>query len=64
MRTDEDFIAMKVYAGSPQDLADAQAAIALDREALDLDLVRALARGYGKDAAATLDRLFEDPDAP
>ena len=40
----EDFIAMKAFAGGPVDLADARAVIDLDRESLDLELLRRLAR--------------------
>ena len=36
----EDFIAMKAFAGGPVDLADARAVIDLDRESLDLALLR------------------------
>jgi len=39
----EDFIAMKVFAGG---------------EPLDLELVRRLAKKYGRDAAESLDRLL------
>jgi len=40
----EDFIAMKAFAGGPVDLADARAVIDLDRESLDLELLRRFAQ--------------------
>ena len=52
----EDFIAMKCIAGSPQDLADARAAFEGAQGPLDLDLLRAVTRRFGRDAA---DRLEE-----
>jgi predicted nucleotidyltransferase len=54
----EDFIAMKVFAGGPMDLIDAARAISAGGDSLDLDLVRRLAKSYGSDAAASLDRLL------
>jgi hypothetical protein len=54
----EDFIAMKVFAGGPQDLADAQAAIKAGAQALDLTLLRRLAGGYGAAAAGALEKLL------
>ena len=47
----EDFIAMKAFAGGPVELADARAVIELDRESLDLELLRRLAQRFGRDAA-------------
>ena len=55
----EDFIAMKAFAGGPLDLTDAARAISAAGDSLDLELVRRLAKGYGGDAAASLDRLLE-----
>jgi len=54
----EDFIAMKAFAGGPQDLSDARLAIAFDRESLDLGLLRRLAERFGREAAKTLDELL------
>jgi predicted nucleotidyltransferase len=54
----EDFIAMKVFAGGPLDLVDAARAICAGRDSLDLDLVRRLAKRYGRDAAESLERLL------
>ena len=56
----EDFIAMKVFAGGPQDLDDARAAIALDPKTLDLDLLRALADRFGRETASGLEALLAE----
>lgn len=54
----EDFIAMKVFAGGPVDLADATRAIAAAGKSLDIQLLRRLAARYGRDAAAALNKLL------
>ena len=54
----EDFIAMKAFAGGPVDLADARAVIDLDRDSLDMELLRRLAKGFGRDAARVVDDLL------
>jgi predicted nucleotidyltransferase len=54
----EDFIAMKAFAGGPVDLADARAVIDLDRESLDLELLRRLALRFGRDAAHNVEDLI------
>lgn len=56
----EDFIAMKVFAGSPQHLADARAAMNIGSQAVDLILLRRLASKYGGAAAGTLEKLLAD----
>jgi predicted nucleotidyltransferase len=53
----EDFIAMKCFAGGPQDLADADEAIRSANSPIDLDLVRRLSRRFGRPAADALERL-------
>jgi predicted nucleotidyltransferase len=58
----EDFIAMKAFAGGPVDLADARAVIELDRESLDLELLRRLAQRFGRDATRVLEELIGDAD--
>ncbi len=52
------FIAMKVFAGGPQDLADAAAAFAAAPESLDMPLMRRLVTRYGRDASIALERLL------
>jgi predicted nucleotidyltransferase len=54
----EDFIAMKVFAGGPMDLLDAARAISAGRDSLDFDLIRRLAKRYGRDASVALERLL------
>jgi hypothetical protein len=39
----EDFVAMKVFAGGLQDIADAEQVIAAAQDAIDLSLLRRLA---------------------
>ncbi|MCU0759732.1 MAG: hypothetical protein MUF07_11145 [Steroidobacteraceae bacterium] len=46
---------MKAFEGGPIDLADSRAVIELDRESLDLALLRSLAARYGRDAAQALE---------
>jgi len=58
----EDFIAMKAFAGGPIDLADAHAVIDLDRELLDLELLRRVAQRFGRDAARVVEGLIGTVD--
>ncbi len=51
---------MKAYAGGPQDLADARAVLAVDRELLDLDLLHRLAARFGRDPAQALEGLLSE----
>ena len=55
----EDFIAMKAFAGGPMDLVDAARAITAGGASLDLDLVRSLAKRFGREASESLDRLLK-----
>ncbi len=54
----EDFIAMKIFAGGPQDLADARAAIGAAGDRLNQTLAKALARRFGRDVAESLETLI------
>jgi len=54
----EDFIAMKVFAGVPVDIADATRAITAAGKFLDTELLRRLAARYGRDASAALNMLL------
>jgi predicted nucleotidyltransferase len=54
----EDFIAMKCFAGGPQDLEDARVALRTAGGSLDLDLVRRVTRRFGRDAADALELLL------
>jgi hypothetical protein len=54
----EDFIAMKVFAGGPLDMSDAQRAVASNRELLDVALLRELARGFGGETLRNCEQLL------
>lgn len=55
----EDFIAMKVFAGGPIDLQDAERAVAANPKSLDVPLVRRLAAGFGGEASVKLESILE-----
>jgi predicted nucleotidyltransferase len=57
----EDFIAMKCFAGGPQDLADAANAVAV-AESIDVDLVRRLAKRFGREAVSNLERVLREKE--
>ena len=54
----EDFIAMKVFAGGPTDMTDAQSAIHLAGEALDLPQLRRLTQRYGRSTRERLEEML------
>jgi predicted nucleotidyltransferase len=54
----EDFIAMKCYAGSPQDLADALSALTTLDERVDIDMLRRITRRFGRAAADAPEQLL------
>lgn len=54
----EDFIAMKLFAGSTQDVADAAGALTVSGARLRQPLLRELAAAYGKEALQRLDALL------
>jgi predicted nucleotidyltransferase len=54
----EDFIAMKCFAGRPQDIADAHVALISAQEPVDLDLLRRVSRRFGRAAADALEHLL------
>jgi hypothetical protein len=54
----EDFIAMKCFAGGPQDLMDARSAYLSAQGPVDLDLLRAVTRRFGRDAADKLEQVL------
>jgi hypothetical protein len=56
----EDFIAMKVFAGGPQDLADARQVMDIDRDALDVDLLQRLAARFGQETSSNLAKLLRE----
>jgi hypothetical protein len=54
----EDFIAMKCFAGSPQDLLDARSAYQAAPGPVNLDLLRTVARRFGRAAADRLEEVL------
>jgi len=56
----EDFIAMKVAAGGPIDLLDAENAIAADPKSLNVELVRNLGLRFGTSASGLLEKILGD----
>jgi len=54
----EDFIAMKCFAGGPQDIADAHVALISAQEPVDLDLLRRVTRRFGRAAADVLEHVL------
>lgn len=56
----EDLIAMKLFAGGPQDLADARAALQLDQETLDMELLRRLSARFSRSAGRALEALLAE----
>jgi len=55
----EDFIAMKCFAGGPQDIADARNALEAAKKPIDIDLVRRLSKRFGRSAADALDHVLK-----
>ena len=58
----EDFVAMKLFAGGPQDLADAQNALEATPESPDMGLLRSLATRYGIETTRSLEKLQKKLD--
>jgi hypothetical protein len=54
----EDFIAMKCFASSPQDLLDARSAYQAAPGPVDLDLLRTVTRRFGREAADRLEEIL------
>ena len=54
----EDFIAMKCFAGGPQDVADARSAYLAAQGPVDLELLRTVTRRFGRDAADKLEEVL------
>lgn len=54
----EDFIAMKCFAGGPQDMVDARSAYRSAQGPVNLDLLRTVTRRFGRDAAVKLEDVL------
>jgi len=57
----EDFVAMKLFAHRPQDVEDANFALAAAGRALDVELLKRLTTRYGRQALDTLTKLLAQP---
>jgi hypothetical protein len=56
----EDFIAMKCFAGEPQHILDARAALNSAQAPIDFDLLRRVTRRFGRAAADVLEQISAD----
>lgn len=56
----EDFVAMKLFAGGPQDLMDAENAVSLAGDSLDIVALKRLTKRYGRDALKNLDKILSN----
>jgi hypothetical protein len=56
----EDLIAMKVFAGGPQDLEDVRGILQVSGHLLNLQLLRSLTRRYGDDSTNKLVELLRE----
>ena len=54
----EDFVAMKLFAGGPQDLVDARSALEAAPEPPNMELLQGLAKRYGPETARSLESLL------
>jgi len=55
----EDFVAMKIFAGGPQDMADARSALEAASEPPKEDLLRELAVRYGPDTFRSMENVLD-----
>jgi hypothetical protein len=55
----EDFIAMKLYAGSPVDIRDASQAYVVNKESIDVHLLKRLTARFGRHAKQELEVIFK-----
>ena len=55
----EDFIALKIFAGSPRDIQDAEGVLAVSRKSLDIKLLKKLTSQYGRACAKKLATLLK-----
>ncbi len=56
----EDFIAMKLFAGSPKDIDDVIGALRVSWDRIHLPLLKALVQPYGKGVSRRLESLLRD----
>ena len=55
----EDFVTMKVFAGSAKDLSDAAGVLQVSRNRIDRALLKQLAQSYGKETLRKLNALLQ-----
>ena len=55
----EDFIAMKIFAGSPKDLEDVKGVLEVSRNELNIKLLKRLVAKQGNGARKTLDNILK-----
>lgn len=56
----EDFIAMKIYGGGPQDIEDVKHVLALQKKKVKMPLLKQLTLGYGKKELSRLKQILKD----
>lgn len=56
----EDFIAMKIFAGSPKDINNVLGVLSVSLEKINLPFLRELASQYGRDIPVRLESLLKD----
>ena len=56
----EDFVAMKIFAGSPKDLDDAAGVLKVSGKRINRTLLRELVRNYGRRASRALESLLKE----
>ena len=55
----EDFIAMKIFAGSPKDIQDVIGVLGVSTGKIDLPLLKSLTADYGEACVKTLAKLLK-----
>ncbi len=55
----EDFVAMKIFSGSPKDFSDAVGVLKISGKQLSRPLLKKLSRGYGKSTLHKLESLLK-----
>ena len=59
----EDFIAMKIFAGSPRDMGDVTAVLKISYDRINRVLLKELVHKYGKEALAKLESFLKESKA-
>ena len=54
----EDFIAMKIFAGNPQDISDVMGVLDVSGKKIDFNLLRKLTVSYGADSIKKLEKVL------